>query len=106
VFEGVPLQETVFEAHQKYVDLQFMLEGFEVFGLAHISELNVKDDYDSSRDLILYNAPGQFSKIRLLPGSFALFFPADSHLCRLKKDDQAYSGVKAVVKVPVSFFKI
>lgn len=105
VFEGVPVQETVFEAHRKHVDIQFMLDGFEIFGLENTSKLNIKEDYDSNRDIIFYKTPEYFSEIKLMPGWFAIYFPSDSHLCRMKTDNN-YTGVKAVVKVPFSFFNL
>ena len=105
-FESVTIQETFFEAHQKHVDIQFMLDGFEVFGIANKSNLIVKVEYDPSRDVGFYNIPKNFSEIKLLSGWFAIYFPWDSHLCRWKKDDKYYSGIKTVVKVPLSYFNI
>ena len=94
------------EAHQKHVDIQFMLDGFEIFGVANKSKLIVKNEYDPSRDVGFYDAPENFSEIKLSPGWFAIYFPWDSHLCRWGKDNIFYSGIKTVVKVPISYFNI
>ncbi len=99
-FEAAPIEFTVFESHKDFVDIQFIIEGQEIFGLQHVDKLEVKEEYSRPRDIMFYKTPEDFNEIKVIAGEYAIFYPRDAHMCRLQKD-LPYVGLKAVVKVPV-----
>ena len=74
-------KESVFEAHQKYADLQLLLGGEEQIGVIQSDKLQAKTPYDATGDVILYESGAtQYSSIVLQPGYFVLLFPRDIHM--------------------------
>ncbi len=70
--------ETVkFETHQRYVDVQILLEGAELLVWERADQLTVSDPYDAEKDLELYTGNG--SRIHILPGMSYIVFPEDAH---------------------------
>src|SRR4051812_13421544 len=47
----------VWETHQRYIDVQFIVEGAERMGCVGIDKACVKQSYDSQRDAAFYEAP-------------------------------------------------
>lgn len=79
-YDTKPLSESKFEAHKKYIDIQFMADGRELFGYAPTTDLKPECDYDSDNDFILFPAPKDFTKINFSKGMFAILFPEDGHM--------------------------
>ena len=85
------------EAHRKYADVQYMIEGTEQVGYAPFDGRPSITDYDEKNDYILYK--GLVSYMDFHEGMFAIFFPEDLHMPGVGK---AKSRVrKAVVKVKI-----
>ena len=64
------------EAHRRYIDIQYMHAGLERIGLAPLSTLDV-GAYDPARDLV--RATGEGGYITLPAGSFAILWPDEAH---------------------------
>jgi biofilm protein TabA len=78
-----PLNEGKLEAHRKYIDIQFLLEGQELLGYAPLKGLTIAEEYDPQKDIAFFNTPKEITKIKLEPGLFCVLFPDDAHLpCR------------------------
>ncbi len=77
VFEGKTVLNEKFEAHKKYIDLQYVLEGIESFEYALPKSLVESDPYDEKGDI--YFLKGQGAPVDVPKGSFVLFFPDDAH---------------------------
>ncbi|MDQ1913593.1 YhcH/YjgK/YiaL family protein [Paenibacillus sp. GD4] len=69
------------ECHAKYVDLQYLVQGGEErIYVARASESNVAvEDRLADNDYLLFDEVENEMEIRLKPGMFAVFFPADLH---------------------------
>lgn len=67
------------EAHERYVDIQVMVSGNEVFGWKLTDECEQPQaPYDEAKDLILFDdAPDGYWP--LLENMFVIFFPEDAH---------------------------
>ncbi len=89
----------VWEAHRKYIDVQFVAAGVEEMGYANIKTLTVKKPYDEQADYALFDGIGIF--LTVPAGSFAIFFPEDGHIPGSAVDGQPASVRKVVVKVAV-----
>lgn len=96
-YDTVPAEETKWEAHKKYIDIQFVHAGSEVIAWEPIENLPAGEIFDEAKDRYLYKAPGS-SPVELHAGTFAIYFPEDLH--RPKEQLKASCPVtKIVVKV-------
>ena len=67
------------EYHRKYIDLQIVVKGSELFGYSHVSRFGeVVAPYDATRDVGL-NADAGSIAIPAIQGDFFLFWPQDGH---------------------------
>ena len=88
----------VFEAHKKYIDIQFILSGKEHMECAKPENCAVTDPYEDSRDAALYSCDGYRASLDCEAGDFAVFFPHDIHKPGVKLTD-GEKVRKIVVKV-------
>jgi len=89
-----------FEAHRKYIDIQYVISGKEIMNLAPISTLKeVLTPYDAAKD-IEFITVSKVVNYKANPSNFFIFFPDDAHRPGLK--DGSNSPVrKVVIKVKV-----
>lgn len=94
---GIPRDQSVLEAHRRYIDIHYVVEGTDSIGWNSTRECrSVKRAYNHGDDCELFDdAPASWSTAG--PGSFAIFFPADAHAPMVSGDFLH----KAVVKVAV-----
>ncbi len=89
-----------YEAHQKYIDIQYVVSGKELIGIAPMSQkLEVLEPYDSTKDVEFLTVSKVENHIAL-PDRFFIFFPEDAHRPGLK-DEENSPVRKVVVKVKV-----
>jgi len=75
-----PLAEAMFEAHRKYIDIQFIQDGREAILWSPLDALTeTLQPYDAQKDIAFYGIPAQVTSINLRAGEFAVFFPDDGH---------------------------
>jgi len=68
------------EAHQKYVDIQYLAWGEEVIGHSLLSDMyEITQDELAERDVIFYKGVEHEADLVLIPGVYAIFFPNDVH---------------------------
>lgn len=65
------------EAHEKYIDIQILIEGEELIGYAPLKKQKLAIEYNAENDVVFYHS--KTNKFKLLPGEFAVFFPHDIH---------------------------
>ncbi|CQR47364.1 Toxin-antitoxin biofilm protein TabA [Paraliobacillus sp. PM-2] len=92
------IQEGVWEAHKKYIDIHYMIDGSELIGFANIDKLKVSQPYDEKDDCWLFSGEGD--SITLDKGMFAIFFPQDVHMTSLIVQESK-PVKKAVIKVRI-----
>ncbi|TKI02830.1 YhcH/YjgK/YiaL family protein [Martelella alba] len=92
------------EVHRQHIDVQFLVNGRELIGVATDNGNNtIKEQYLAERDIIFYHDVENESMIKMIPGSYAIFLPEDVH--RPACIDGAISRIrKVVIKIPVSLF--
>jgi YhcH/YjgK/YiaL family protein len=86
-------EQSAWESHRKYIDLQYVVTGQEKIGLSPLSETTVTAPYDDSKDIAHYTAKGKF--YTATPDEFFLFFPNDAHRPNILVD--GYDVVKKLV---------
>lgn len=93
-----------FEAHKKYVDIHYILDGTETIAISNTKELDVIKEYDHEGDYSLYGQPLESSSLFLVSGDIAVFFPHDAHMaCVMTLNNTRV--IKTVVKIPVEHWK-
>jgi biofilm protein TabA len=97
-----PAEEGKFEAHRKYIDVQYLHTGRETILWAPLSSLTkVIMPYDASGDAALFGHPPESLPLHLGTGQFTILFPEDGHVpgCVWEKPCEVF---KVVVKVRVN----
>ena len=90
------------ETHEKYVDIQYVVEGEEYLGWCPLSpDLQITEAYDAEKDITFYASLVPDSSIVLSPGRFAVLYPEDVHRPQGAVDDLPAPVTKVVVKVAV-----
>jgi biofilm protein TabA len=75
-----PIAEVEFEAHRRYIDVQYLLEGEETILWAPISAITETVRlYDETKDVAKWRLVHPHTPLRLRPGTFAIFYPEDAH---------------------------
>lgn len=96
--ETTSIKEGLFEAHEKYIDLQYIIEGNELLETDNVNTLTLKTPYDEKKDASYYEGTGQVIHIR--KEMFYIMFPNDAHKgCRHIDKPTKYK--KLVIKIPV-----
>ena len=93
-------ENTFWESHYKYVDIQYILFGRELIGFSQINNLTLLEEYNEQKDLVKYH--GELSSVLALTADmFAIFYPTDAHKPLLHaKEEVAQRVVKLLMKVP------
>lgn len=86
-----PEKDCFWEAHRKYIDIQFITSGVEEIGYAPVTALKITKPYDDDKERMELSGSG--STLTLTSGMFAVFFPHDAH-----KPCMAANGVVAPVR--------
>jgi len=86
------------EAHKKYIDVQYVIEGEELMGYAPLGNQQILEAYKEENDIIFYKGEKVFIKVS--KGMFAIFFPEDVHMPGISVDKKS-SVKKLVIKVRV-----
>jgi biofilm protein TabA len=97
-YETGPREEKRWEAHRKYIDVQFVADGSELIGCADIARLEPLTEYDGQNDEMFLAGDGDFTL--LTAGTFMILEPRDAHMPRVTFDGKC-DVRKVVVKVPV-----
>ena len=66
------------EAHRKYIDVQYVINGEELMGYAPLGNQEILESYKEENDIVFFNGEKVFIKVK--EGMFAIFFPEDVHM--------------------------
>ena len=86
-----------FEAHRKYIDIQYMIKGSENVGVTDYSNCTVTKEYDTKNDVEFLECSNN-EYVKLEEGQFVVFFPQDAH-APSQKISENKSVKKVIVKV-------
>ena len=95
-----PAETLQFETHEKFFDIQYLVEGEELIGVRTRAEMQEKAPYDPATDNTFYFDPAQSGAVLLHAGEFVILAPEDAHKPRCLAG-AAMAVKKIVVKVPV-----
>jgi biofilm protein TabA len=93
-------EEANFEAHRKYIDIQYVVSGKELIGVAPLTAAKaVVTPYDATKD-VEFLSFGETKNYKASQERVFIFFPSDAHRPNLK-DGENSKVRKVVVKVRV-----
>lgn len=93
-----PITESYLEAHLKYIDVQYIVEGKEQMGVAIQGGQTPHKIYDSEEDYMLYDT--RYDIVTVKKGGFVIFFPDDMHMPDITTGESS-KVKKAVIKVKI-----
>ena len=76
-YDPKPREKARWEAHRKYIDVQYVFSGAELFGYAPLGRLNPVA-YDEAKDFHELKGDGDFFYVPA--GMFLILFPQDAHM--------------------------
>jgi YhcH/YjgK/YiaL family protein len=88
-----------FEAHQKYIDIQYVISGEERIGKTPLENTVVTVPFDKDKDIVFLDA-SDFEYKNANPSRFFVFFPDDAHCPGVKMMNNSRVR-KVVVKVRI-----
>lgn len=91
--------KTISEAHKKYIDIQYMVEGEEIIGVADISSEKELTEAKEENDVWFYNCKTE--PLTLSAGKYMVLYPNDLHCPGVATNGTALTCRKVVVKVKV-----
>jgi YhcH/YjgK/YiaL family protein len=92
-----PRTEGRWEAHRRYIDIQYIISGQETMGWAPVSTLEPVTTFDEAKDVGFFAGNGDMLTVR--QGMFALFLPQDAHMPCLRVGQDPEQVRKIVMKV-------
>ena len=78
-YETKPMEKGRWEAHRKYIDVQYVHQGAERFGYANLLELK-PGNYDEAKDFLSLEGEGKGDFFLVRQGTFVILFPQDAHM--------------------------
>ena len=87
------------EAHKKYIDVQFVINGEELMGYAPLGGQRVLEPYKEENDIMFLTGDKSFTKVS--SGMFAIFFPEDVHMPGISSE-KISDVKKLVIKVRIN----
>ena len=102
-YETKPMATSKFEAHRKFIDVQLILSGSEIIGVCPTDGFSDADrlgEYNPDKDVEFFAVRGDFEKLALSAGDFAILYPEDAHMPGVHETAPAQIK-KIVLKIPV-----
>ena len=92
-----PRAQGIWEAHRRYIDLQYVVHGVEGIGYSNVNHLE-QGKYDPDKDFLPLYGAGDL--VTLHSGSFVFLMPEDAHMPGIVIDSPAPVR-KIVIKITV-----
>ena len=73
-----PENDCIYEAHKRYIDVHYIVEGIEGIATASVDTLKVTTPYSPEKDIEFLEGEKD-GKYYLKPGQFMVCFPEDAH---------------------------
>jgi len=94
-----PQDSTKWESHKAYIDLHYVIHGWERIGEAPLDQAILTEPFTTGVDVAHYDARGKYYDVS--PGEFLLFFPENVHRAGIQTPG-APKDKKLVIKIRVS----
>ncbi|MGE5497992.1 MAG: YhcH/YjgK/YiaL family protein [Syntrophothermus sp.] len=92
---GKKKEEAFLEFHNKYTDIHYLIEGYEIQGWKSRQDCtDIKTGYDNEKEVGFFSDP-ILNWITMHPGEFTIYFPEDAHAPAIS-DEKIH---KVIIKV-------
>ena len=95
-YETKSIHEALWEAHRKYIDIQYVIQGSEKMGYTNIENIKATVEYDANKDILFGEGTGDF--VTVSEGEFIIFMPQDGHMPCINVGESKHIK-KVVVKI-------
>ena len=92
-------EKIISEAHKKYIDIQFMVNGEELIGVAPMGYDEKETQAIPENDVWFYECKTE--QVTLIENSFMVLYPNDLHCPGVSTNNKPMACKKVVVKVKV-----
>lgn len=99
-YDSFEWDANMFETHEKFFDIQYVIEGVEYCGVCEREGLKVAVPYNPVKDVTFYEDPELYGKVLLKAGDYIVVGPEDVHKPRCAAG-KSMPIKKVVIKVPV-----
>lgn len=99
-YETITSNNNVYEAHKRFIDIQYTMKGLERIACLPVEKLVKLKAYSDNSDAALYVANSNPQEMVIGDGYFAIFFPQDGHMPQMCVDIPSLVK-KVVVKVEI-----
>lgn len=92
-------EEGLWEAHRRYIDIQFVVKNKEQMGYASLGQMQNCTEYDQEKDILFFKGTGSYF---IMPaGTFVILTPQDVHMPGIAIE-KSEAVKKIVIKVLVN----
>ena len=70
-------EDSIWESHDKYLDIHYLVEGEEKVFYAAEEDMKVIEAYDAEKDFTIFDGTGK--EVFVPKGGFVIFFPGEIH---------------------------
>lgn len=77
-YKTKPESKGKLEAHKKYIDVQYVIDGEELMGYVPLGGQQILEPYKEENDIVFFTGEKSFTKVS--SGMFAIYFPEDVHM--------------------------
>lgn len=91
--------DALFEAHRKYIDVQYIIEGIEYIGVSEYTDCVEEIKYNDENDIEFLRTNNN-QNIEMLKGDFLILYPTDAHKPSVSINEPTKVR-KLVVKIPI-----
>jgi len=100
-YQTKPQSAALFEAHRKYIDVQFLFSGRETILWAPLEGMKEQTmAYDEAKDAALWKLVSDSTPLHVSAGQFVILYPEDAHAPCIEWEN-AENVFKVVIKVAV-----
>ena len=102
VYSTKPFSSAIYEAHEKYIDIQLLLLGEEKIFYKCKDKISYPQTYDKERDIIFYNEmiPEDSHFVKLDGTNFVVIYPHEGHAPQVQTTELPMRVKKVVIKLP------
>lgn len=90
-----------FEAHRRYIDIQYMVEGEELVYVTEVDSLQELIPYSEEKDVAFYSGGDNVNPQHLTAGNYLIFYPNDAHKPCVSVGKNGVPVKKVVFKVKI-----
>lgn len=101
-YQTKDLEEGKYEAHRKFFDIQFIVEGEEDVYVGDLENFEEATEYDKEKDIVFLTSKNkdEIKKVTLKEKEYIVLTPKDVHMPSISTDNSKYVK-KVVLKIIV-----